>query len=178
MAALAGPKVASIGRLVPWKGFQGLIQAVALTDTASLIIAGEGPLRAELGTLAEKKLPGRHVFTGALSHADTLAIIKSADVFVLNSSYEGLSHVLIEALALGVPIIATRVGGNPEVIADGENGLLIPAGDTQALREKLALVFADASLRARLSSNARGSAQRFSKETMLAKTAALFTSLV
>ena len=113
-----------------------------------------------------------------LSHADTLATMKSADVFVLNSSYEGLSHLLIEALALGVPIIATRVGGNPEVITDGDNGLLVPAGDTAALANALARLLGDDTLRARLSARAKEAARRFSVEMMLSATSELMWDVV
>ncbi|MDB4992523.1 MAG: putative glycosyltransferase, partial [Parcubacteria group bacterium] len=98
----ASPKIVTIGRLVPWKRIEGIIDAIALLPgAASLTIVGEGTERARLETRAKEKLSGRVIFTGPRSHADTLAILGAADIFVLNSSYEGLSHVLIEALMLG-----------------------------------------------------------------------------
>lgn len=141
--------IVSAGRRVPWKGFEA-IERVAQEHTNWRVFIASG-----------------------LSHVDTLGWMQSADVFVFNSSYEGLSHVLIEALALGVPIIATKVGRNPEVIIDGENGLLVPVGETQALTKALIHVFSDGELRARLSARALESAKRFSVETMLSKTAEL-----
>jgi len=179
VAALPRPLMATAGRLVPWKHVDGVIDAAALLRhgyegrvriDVSLAIIGDGPERAALTHRACEKLPNQAVFTGQLSHAATLAAIQLADIFVLNSSYEGLSHLLIEAAALGVPIVATRVGGNPEVIADGENGLLVPAGDTGALARACERVLSDGTLRARLSARAKESATRFSVEVMLQRT--------
>lgn len=181
VAKLPRPLVVTAGRLVPWKHIDGIIDAIAelhkKRSQASLVVVGDGPERAALARRAEEKLPGNAVFTGMLSHADTLATMKSADAFVLNSSYEGLSHLLIEAQALGVPTLATRVGGNPEVITGEENGLLVPAGDTPALAGTLARLLGDDGLRTRLSSRARESAKRFSTETMISRTSGVLRGL-
>jgi glycosyltransferase involved in cell wall biosynthesis len=145
--------IVSAGRRVPWKGFEAIEHI-------------------------EREHTNWRVFiASALPRAEALGWIQAADVFVLNSSYEGLSHVLIEALALGAPIIATRAGGNPEVITDEENGLLVPVGDTPALASALARVLSDGELRARLSARARESAKRFSVETMLSATATVLKNL-
>lgn len=182
VAKLSRPLIVTAGRLVPWKHIDGIIDALARADTShegsqgsqtSLTVVGEGPERAALMRRAGEKLSERVAFTGTLSHTDTLAVMQSADAFVLNSSYEGFSHLLIEALALGVPTIATRVGGNSEVIIDGENGLLVPAGDTGALTEAIKRVLSDTELCAHLAAHARESAKRFSIDTMLAATATL-----
>ena len=76
------------------------------------------------------------IFTGALPHKDLLAVMGSADVFVLNSSYEGLSHLLIEALYVGVPIVATDVGGNRELLTASQ-GALVPVSSGEALTEAI-----------------------------------------
>ncbi len=101
--------VLSIARPVPWKGLDGLARAVARDNSWTLKIVNDLPYRLAMGW------------------------VKAADVFVINSTYEGLSHLLVEAMSLGTPVIATRVGGNPELIDDGETGLLIPAKDDDAL---------------------------------------------
>ena len=182
VATLPRPLVVSVGRLVPWKHVDGIIDAVARLrregGQTSLTIVGDGPEKSRLAAHAEKKLGSDYIFTGALSHADTLAVMKSADAFVLNSSYEGLSHLLIEALTLGVPIIATRVGGNPEVITVEQDGLLVSEGDTPALARALARVLVDTELRARLGARAKESAKRFSTEAMLSAVSQLMLDVV
>lgn len=181
VAKLPRPLIMSAGRLVPWKHMNGVIDAVALVREkgieASLVIVGDGPERVSLEENAKKKLGRGYVFTGALTHVDTLATMKSSDAFVLNSSYEGFSHLLIEALALGVPTIATRVGGNPEIIADGEDGILIAAGDTHALFDALSRLLAEQDMRARLSARSQKSVTRFSVEAMIERTSAILTGL-
>lgn len=178
---LSRPLVVSVGRLVPWKGMEGVIDAVASLrkkgTEVSLAIVGDGPLRPSLVSHAEKELASGHVFTGALSHADTLATMRSADVLVLNSSYEGLAHILIEALMLGVPAIATRTGGNPEILKHRENGLLIEVNDTAELAGAITLMLEDSSLRAHLTAGARASAERFSLEEMLKATVAVLQAV-
>ncbi len=175
--ALPRPLVVTAGRLVPWKGIEGIIDAVARTSGVSLAIVGDGPDRAPLEAHAREKLGDRAVCAGKLSHAHTLAVIASADIFVLNSTYEGLSHLLVEAQALGVPTIATHVGGNPEVIANESNGLLIPTGDNQALTEAIVRVLGDSELQKRLADNARAASKKFSTETMLLATSTVLKQL-
>lgn len=177
VAKLPRPLLVTAGRLVPWKHMDSVIDAVAEIPHASLTIVGGGPLQAELVRYASEKLPGRAILTGMLSHQDTLATMQSADAFVLNSSYEGLSHLLIEALMLGVPTIATRVGGNPELITDGENGVLVPVGDTQALTQALERILSDNVLRARLSAEGLKSSKCFSIDMMLTAVASVMKGL-
>lgn len=176
--ALPHPRIVSIGRLVPWKQMEGVIEAVKDIEGASLVIVGDGPSRARLEQLAAEVAPGKVLFTGALPHDATLATLREADIFVLNSTYEGLSHLLIEALSLGVPSIATAVGGNPELVTDGENGLLIESRDTEMLTAAIRRLIADDVLRTRLSGNARASSARFSMDAMITATKSLLTSLV
>ena len=179
---LASPRIVSAGRLVPWKGMRGLIDAVALVrkkiSSASLTIVGDGPERQALQAHAEKTLETGFVCTGELSHPDTLATIKSADVIVLNSSYEGLAHLLIESVMLGIPAVATNAGGNREVIKDGVNGFLVPVGDSVALADAIGKVCADPGLRAKLSAGASSSSGEFSLERMLRSTAETLKKMV
>ena len=177
VAQLPRPLVVTAGRLVPWKQIIGIIDAVSKLPEASLAIVGDGPDRAMLERHAHATMPGRTIFTGMLSHADTLATMWSAEAFVLNSSYEGLSHLLVEALMLGVPTIATRVGGNPEVITDGEDGLLIPVNDTPALTNALGKLLSDNELCSRLAAHAKEASKRFSVDTMLTETSALLKKI-
>ncbi len=180
VAMLPRPLVATAGRLVPWKHVDSIIDTIAVLrqqgSHVSLAIIGSGPEQAHLEAHAKKALGAHVVFTGALPHEDLLASLASADAFVLNSSYEGLSHLLIEALALGVPTVATDVGGNPEVITHGATGLLVPAGDTDALAGALTRLLSENDLRERVARAAKESVHRFSKGTMIEHTAELLVS--
>ncbi len=141
--------VVSSGRRVPWKGFEAIERVVAREPSWDFFLA-EG-----------------------LSRAEALGWVKSADVFVLNSSYEGLSHALLEAMMLGTPIIATNVGGNPELIEDGKTGLLVPSGDEEALYAALRIVEQDPAAARDRAAAAQEFAKQFSTETMLEATATL-----
>lgn len=168
------PRVVSVGRLVPWKGMPGLIDAMAAVreqvPSATLQIAGDGPERDSLERFMHVRLKESGTVLGPLSHADTLALIQDADIFVLNSTYEGLSHLLIEALSLGKAIIATDVGGNPELIEDGKNGLLVPSGERAALIDALTHLLVTPKHRELLGNAARLSAERFSTKAMADRT--------
>ncbi|MBA3047018.1 glycosyltransferase [Patescibacteria group bacterium] len=132
--------IMTAGRLVPWKGADGLIKSLAyLKEDKSLplvklIIVGDGPDRGRLEELAKEQEAGDTViFTGKIPLEEVYAYYNLADVFVLNSQYEGLSHVILEALSLGKPVIASNCGGNPEVVEHGKNGLLIPYNNEKEL---------------------------------------------
>src|SRR5207249_2641091 len=119
------------GRFSPEKGFGVLVEAAATicrdNPSAGVVLFGEGALRGELDRrVAELGLTGRVVLPGFRTDLDQL--IGGADVVVLPSYTEGLPNVALEASAAGVPIVATAVGGTPEVIAEGATGFLVPAG--------------------------------------------------
>lgn len=130
----SGEVLVSVARLTPWKGMDALISLVAQRrkrgiDT-KLVIVGDGPLRSVLESKAtELGLAGSVVFLGALTRTELGAVIKAADVFILNTAYEGLSHQLLEVMSIGTPIITTPVGGNPELITDKVEGLLVNVDD-------------------------------------------------
>ncbi len=173
--------VVSAGRLVPWKKVDGVIDAMKkvreIISDAQLSIVGDGPDRVSLEMHAKKSLNHAVEFMGALSHTDTLKQLQKGSVVVLNSSYEGLSHLLIEALMLGCVIIATDAGGNSEVITHEENGLLVQVEDTDGLVAALLRVLQDDELRARLKARALQSASTFSRPEMLMHTAHLLSAV-
>ena len=114
-----GFTIVSIGRLVPWKGMGGIIEVVAREVRWNVIIIGDGPERDRLEALArELGCEARVRFMGSLPRTAALGWAKVGDVFVLNSSYEGLSHTLLEVMSLDIPVVAWAVGGNPELIED------------------------------------------------------------
>lgn len=132
------PTILSVGRLVPWKGFAGLIGAMAkiknFISDAQLIIIGDGPDHQALENLVNQlNLSSVVKLMGQVPFIKTQQYMIASDCLVLNSSYEGLSHVLLEAMDAGTGIIATDVCGNGEVIEHDVNGILVPYGDQQAL---------------------------------------------
>ena len=104
---------------------------------------------------------------GALPRERVLELFAAADAAVLSSAWENFPHTLVEALAVGTPVIATSVGGVPEIVTDGENGLLVPSGDPGALAAAVRRYFADDALRARFRAAAARSVERFSPEHVL-----------
>jgi glycosyltransferase involved in cell wall biosynthesis len=127
----------TVTRLVPWKGVSELID-IAIQNNWKLKIVGDGPLRGDLERyVASHKAKQLIFFTGYIPREKVIYEIKTAKVFLLNSSYEGLPHTILEAKAAGVPVIAAAAGGIPEVINDGVDGFMVPVGDSRAMTEKI-----------------------------------------
>lgn len=101
----------------------------------------------------------------------------ACDLFVLNSTYEGFPHVVLEAVSLGLPVVATAVGGTPELVENGRNGRLIPAADGDALQEALSTLASCPQERQRLAAGARETVDRFCHARMVADTAALLETI-
>jgi glycosyltransferase involved in cell wall biosynthesis len=132
--------VATLARLAPWKGIDVLIdalgQARARAPSLRLLVVGDGEERCALERRAAA-LDGAVRFVGEVSRERARALLTAADGLALVSAYEGLSHVLLEAMEQGKPIVATGIPGNHELIRDGENGMLVPYGDVPALSRAL-----------------------------------------
>jgi glycosyltransferase involved in cell wall biosynthesis len=140
---LGGPVIYA-GRLSPEKGVDVLLEAMGMLPGRQLLIAGEGPSRESLERLAEGVAPDQVRFLGRLSRDDTLAAVRSAAVLVLPARWhENQPIVVLEALASGVPVISTDLGGLPELVRPHETGLLIPPNDAGRLAEAIATVLAD-----------------------------------
>lgn len=168
------PVVGNVAALVPHKGQKHLIDAAALVlreqpDT-HFIIAGEGELRAALERQIRHHHLEKHVLLAGF-RPDVLSMHKAFDLFVMSSVTEGLGTSLLDAMACGKPIVATTAGGIPEVVADGETGLLVPPRDPAAMARAIVRLLADEELRA--SMGAAGLArfrQRFTAEVMVKNT--------
>lgn len=153
-----GPLMLSIGRLHRQKDHGTLLRAwklaVGAFPEARLALVGDGPLRDEVLSMRSREglessvalLPPRRDIASAYAAADSL---------VLSSLWEGLPYVVLEAMAHGLPVVATAVDGVPEAVADGRTGLLVPAGDSPALANALEIVLADADLRASMGAAGR-----------------------
>lgn len=177
-----GRLVVSVGRLVPWKGFATLIRVharmVRTFPDLKLLIIGSGPLESELENLADSLgVSDSVIFAGSLEREILLRYVRASDVFVLNTRYEGFSHLLLEVSLVGCPIVTTPIGGNPELIEGGVTGLLVKPDDEAALEEKVTALLTDTSLRAKIATNAKRKAEKYSVSHMLDETAMLLRSL-
>ncbi len=144
------------GRLTEQKSLELAIDA-AREAGVRLVIAGDGPERARLEAL------GGATFLGAQPRETVLELFRAADASILSSSWENFPHGIVESLAAGTPVIATAVGGVAEVVTDGENGLLVPAGDGAALTAAVRRFLAEPALAERLRANAAPSVERYSR---------------
>jgi colanic acid/amylovoran biosynthesis glycosyltransferase len=139
-----------VGRLVPAKGVPVLLETIAKIDDTILDIAGDGPQREFLeARAAALGVSNRVRFLGYQSQQRVRELLGQADVFVMASFAEGLPVVLMEAMAAGVPVVATRIAGIPELVEDGKNGFLVPAGDPAAAATAVRRLLEDAELRNR-----------------------------
>ncbi len=132
----------SVGRLVPWKGMEALVgimpSIVAEHPEVKLKIIGDGPEMSSLKSKVESlKLNNIVELLGNLPHETALAYLAAADLFILNSGYEGMSHLILEALSLGRPVLASDVGGNPEIVIRNQTGDLFEYNNRVQIREKI-----------------------------------------
>jgi glycosyltransferase involved in cell wall biosynthesis len=149
-----------VGRLAPEKGHHGLLRALAhlrgVVPALRVRFVGDGPLRANLEAQArELGLADCIEFLGARSEEDVMRILASADLFALASLMEGLPVVLMEAMSLGLPVVAPHVAGIPELVRDEREGLLFAPSDWDGLTAQLQRLLTDADLRARLGAAGR-----------------------
>ena len=176
------PIVGNVAALVPHKGQQFLIEAapmvIAQIPNVRFVILGAGELEGQLRKQIAKLKVDRHVLLAGF-RPDVLSLQKSFDLFVLSSITEGLGTTLLDAMALGRPIIATKTGGIPEVIIDGKTGLLVPPRDAQSLASAIVALLRDPERRARLGTEAnRRAKEKFSSEQMVKQTLEAYSHLV
>ncbi len=166
---LATPvKAVTVGRLVAWKRVDGLLEALKEVPNLGLVVVGDGPERPRLERLArELGVQDRVYFAGQRPKKEALGLMAACDLFVLKSTYEGLPHVVLEAMALGLPVVATAVGGTPEIVEDGVNGRLVPREDERSLRDILADLTGNPVERQRLAESANSTSRRLALERTL-----------
>jgi glycosyltransferase involved in cell wall biosynthesis len=153
-------RLLAVGRLVAVKGHGVLVEAVArlVRDGLEVVatMVGEGPRRAGLEALARDfGVAERIRFTGAVGQDDIRRFYAEADVFCLPSFAEGLPAVLLEAMASGVPVVASRITGIPELVEDGVSGILVPPGRADRLADAVRDLLADRARRERIAAAAR-----------------------
>jgi glycosyltransferase involved in cell wall biosynthesis len=175
------PLVGNVAALVPHKGQRHLIEAAAAVVTkqpdARFIIAGEGDLRRPLEHQIKQLGLDKHVILAGF-RPDALSVHKAFDIFVMSSVTEGLGTSLLDAMACGKPVVATHVGGIPEVVIDEETGFLVPARDHPAMAAAIVRLLGDAALRQRMGAAGLARVQKkFSAERMVASTARVYERL-
>ena len=156
------------GRLTAQKALGDTLEALARVPDVALLVLGDGPERAKLERRAgELGLADRVRFLGAGTRDDVIALFRAVDAALLTSAWENLPHTLLEALATGTPVIATAVGGIPEVVRDGENGLLVPPRDIAAIASAIDRLVHDDALRASLAAAAAPSVEELAEPRIL-----------
>lgn len=176
---IPGKIILSVGRLVPWKGFRLLIklmpQFLEINPFFRLVIVGDGPDRKLLETMMKNlKLQNKVFLVGKKSSTELAQYLVAADLFILNTGYEGFSHQIVEAMSHGVPVITTSVGGNREVIRQGENGFMVKYNDEFNIIEAVKTLWQSPELRAKFIEEGRATAAQFSVERMIKETENIF----
>ncbi len=177
-----GLVISSVARLTPWKGMRTLIELVAERkkrgEIITLVIGGDGPQRLELEQLAESLGISKHLrFVGALTRDAMAAVVYASDIFILNTAYEGLSHQLLEVMDIGTPIITTTIGGNPELLTDGVEGLLVPVNALQAIDAAISKIQSEPLLKEQLVKAAKNRVTFFKSNTVINEMKTLFKNL-
>jgi glycosyltransferase involved in cell wall biosynthesis len=178
------PVIGAVTRLLEQKGVHVLLQAFAAClrryPRASLVIAGDGPARSELESQATVLgIENSLHFLGYVAHPELRYVMESFDVFALPTFGEGFGLVLLEAMALRKPVVATNVMAIPEVVTPGKTGLLVPPGDASALANALVTLLGDAALREELGRAGRQRALgEFTVERMVRQTVELYDALL
>lgn len=174
----AEPVVTFVGRLAPQKDPVGLLEAFGALSGGTLMMVGEGPLREAV----ERRIRETHLKQRVIlldPRPDVAGLLAASDIFVLPSRWEGLPFVIIEAMMSGLPVVATRVGGVPELVEDGLTGVLVPPGDPKALEHALARLLSDPRLRRRMGAAGGAKALReFRLDRMISETSHLYEELV
>jgi glycosyltransferase involved in cell wall biosynthesis len=177
-------QIVATARLVNFKGIDGIVRATAILKKkfpdVRFVCAGEGPEMDNLVHLAKELGVEKEVtFLGKISRAETWQLRKNSEVYVLNSTYEGLPHTVLTSFAAEIPTVATNIPGTNEAVYNGETGLLVPTGDDEALAASITKLFDDKNLQQTLVANARKLLQtKFSWEAHLKTLNSFFQSVV
>ncbi|OGM96486.1 MAG: hypothetical protein A3B86_00300 [Candidatus Yanofskybacteria bacterium RIFCSPHIGHO2_02_FULL_38_22b] len=172
---IPGNIILSCGRLMPWKGFKMLIKVMPklleINQFFRLVIVGDGPERKNLEQMVKNMNLDRKVYVvGKKSKEDLAVYFAASDIFVLNSGYEGFSHQILEAMAAGVPVVASAISGNKEVIDQGENGFLVKYNDEFNLIEAIKGLWQNSELREEFLEKGLETVKKFGLDRMIQET--------
>ncbi len=174
--------ILTIARLAPWKGIDKVIpilpEIAKQVSKVKYLVIGEGD-KLYLKQLAKScKAKDRITFLGRVDYSETPYWFKAVDVFVLYSGYEGFSHVILEAMAAGIPVIASKKGGNPEAISDGKNGLLISLGKEEELKKAIIKVLNKPEFAQNLVKRGREKIKKFNWDKLVKETLKIFEQVL
>lgn len=176
-AGIRRPRVLFVGRLAAQKGVGTLVEAAGLLEdpSAQVLLVGDGPERKALEREAKRIGVGDRLhFVGFFAHERLPAVLAHADLLVLPSLYEELGTVLLEAMQAGLPIVASKTGGIPDVIEDGVNGMLVPPGDPEALAHAIGRLLTDRDLARQLSEAAQERSKDYDWEVLAERVLAVY----
>jgi len=179
-----GRTLVYVGNLTAPKRAETIIRAMQkvreMYADCRLVLIGEGSLLPSLEALADELGLKKHVnFLGALPHEEVLKMLQGADVFVHCSDHEGLGMAIMEAMGAGLPVVASRVGGVPDLVREGETGFMILPDDVEKYAEKIILLLKNDQLRKKLGSNARHFAEKhLNKQTILAQLETVYREIL
>lgn len=180
---ISGNIILSAGRLVPWKGFKMLIkimpELLKNNQFVRLVIVGDGPEMESLEIMKNNMgLNSKVYLSGKKSQEELKTYLAAADVFVLNTAYEGFSHQILEAMATGAPVITTNAGGNPELVKQGENGFMVKYNDELNLTEAIKALFEHQDIREKFIEEGKKTAEKFTVQKMADETIETLNSLI
>ncbi|OGF65139.1 MAG: hypothetical protein A2Y62_21320 [Candidatus Fischerbacteria bacterium RBG_13_37_8] len=159
------------GRLVSWKNVDSIIKIASDIKEAGIIIIGDGEEKENLQALAKKlKIEDRVWFTGYQDKKQFYSLMKTSDIFILFSNYEGFPHIILESMKIGIPVIATNAGGNSELLINGYNCLLIEKDNYQQLLSAVKQLLQDRETREKIIHGAEMTMENFSVSRMVSET--------
>ncbi|KKT81857.1 MAG: hypothetical protein A3B99_04395 [Candidatus Yanofskybacteria bacterium RIFCSPHIGHO2_02_FULL_44_12b] len=178
---ISGNIIVSIGRLVPWKGFRMLIkimpELLKINQFFRLVIIGDGPEKSNLDSMVKNmRLEKKVYIVGRKSQSEVADYLAASDIFVLNTGYEGFSHLILEVMTAGVPVVTTTVGGNKEIIHQGENGFMVKYNDEFNLIEAIKTVWQVPEMRQRFIDGGLKASGLFSVDSMFQETVKVLKS--
>ena len=170
-------------RLTAWKGVDGIIKILPKlkekVGAINFLVLGDGPEMDNLKKLAHERGVENEVhFLGRVQHSETFGYFKAADLYILNTNYEGLSHALLDVMEVGAPIITTNVGGNPEVIESEENGILVEYNNEEELLDACEKVLNDEELQNKFVQNSKEKLNKFRWENTVKETISVLSKYV
>jgi len=180
---IQGNVIISVGRLVPWKGFRMLIKLMPkfleINPFFRLVIIGDGPDKKLLATMVQNLNMQKKIFlVGKKSREEMLLYLQSAELMILNSGYEGFSHQILEAMTAGVPVVTSNVGGNREIIRQGENGFMVKYNDEFNIVEAVKTLWHSSELREKFISEGKKSTAQYTPERTIRETKAVLEFIV